>query len=144
MTPEEIKALDRRYVDEVLNGGKLDAIDEICSEDYVGHVAGQPDMNREGDKQLVGMLRSAFPDLRFTLLHQLCDGDLAVHHGVGRGTHKGELMGIPPTGRQVEITGINVNRFDGGKLVESWGVLDMLSLMQQLGVVPAPGQQPAG
>jgi predicted ester cyclase len=139
MTIDEIRALDRRYVEEVLDQGRLEVIDEICTEDYVGHVPGFPPLGRDGDKQIVGMMRSAFPDLRFTIEEQVVEGDRALHRLVGRGTHRGDFMGVPPTGRAVMATGMNINRFADGKLVESWGVIDVLGIMQQLGVVPPPG-----
>jgi predicted ester cyclase len=135
---EENKAVDRRYVEEVLNRGRLQAVDELCTPDYVGHVPGFLPTDREGDKRLVGMLRAAFPDMRCAIQDQVAEGDEVLHRLVCRGTHTGELLGVPPSGRPVEVTGMNVNRIVDGKLVESWGVIDMLGLMQQVGAVPAP------
>jgi len=140
MDVEEMKRIDRRYAEEVLDQGRLDVIDEICADDYVGHVPGFPPSDREGDKQLVGMMRAAFPDIRFTLEEQVAGGDRVLHRLTGRGTHGGEFMGVPATGRTVQATGMNINRFANGKIVESWGVIDLLGIMQQLGVVPSPGQ----
>lgn len=140
MSVEQNKALDRRYVGEVLDKGNLAVIDEIMAPNYVGHVPGFPPSDREGDKQLIAMFRAAFPDLHFTLEDQIGEGDKVVHRLTGRGTHKGEFQGIPPTGKQVTVTGININRFAEGKVVESWGIIDMLGLLQQLGVIPVPGQ----
>ena len=139
MTAEENKALDRRYVEKVLNNGNIDAIDEIMAPEYVGHVAGSPPSNREGDKQFIGKLHAAFPDIHFTLEDQIAEGDTVVHRLTARGTHQGEFNGIPPTGKQATVTAININRFAGGKVVEAWGVIDLLGLMQQLGVVPPMG-----
>jgi predicted ester cyclase len=133
MSIEENKAVDRRYVEEVLQKGRLDAIDELCAENYVGHVSGFPDMDRAGEKQMMTMLRAAFPDLTVKVQHQLAERDLVVHYGAFGGTHRGELMGIPPTGKRVEAAAMNINRIVDGKLVESWAILDMLGLMQQLG-----------
>lgn len=140
MSTEQTAALDLRYVEEVLNRGNLEAIDELCAPDYVSHVPGNPPMNREGDKQLVGMLRAAFPDFHCTVEDHIVEGNNAVHRLVCRGTHQGELMGIPPTGRMAAVTGININRCAAGKLAESWGVMDMLGMLQQLGAIPAPGE----
>jgi len=129
--------IDRSYVERVLNGGDLDAIDEIMAPDYVGHVAGMPDADRAGDKQLIGMLRTAFPDLHVTLEDQIVAGDRVVHRLRAEGTHRGEFQGIPATGRRVTVTGVNINRFVDGRVAEAWGFLDMLGLMQQIGAIPA-------
>jgi predicted ester cyclase len=140
MSTEQNKALDRRYVEEVLNKGDLGVIDEIMAPNYVGHVPGFPPSDREGDKQLIAMFRAAFPDLHFIIEDQIGEGDKVVHRLTARGTHQGDFMGIPPTGKQIIGTGININHFAEGKVVESWGIIDMMGLMQQLGVVPSPGQ----
>jgi predicted ester cyclase len=140
MSVEQNKALDRRYVEEVLDKGNLAVIDEIMAPDYIGHVPGFPPSDREGDKQLIAMFRAAFPDLHFTLEDQIGEGDKVVHRLTARGTHTGEFQGIPPTGKQVTVTGININHFVEGKVVESWGIIDRVGLMQQLGVIPTPGQ----
>jgi predicted SnoaL-like aldol condensation-catalyzing enzyme len=139
MDTTSTKAIDLRYIDEVLNGRNLDAIDQICAESYVSHVPGMPDMDRAGDKQLVGSMFAGFPDLEFEVGDQIAEGDRVLHTLTGRGTHQAEFMGIPPTGRRVEVTGMNINRIAGGKIAESWGVIDILGLLQQLGVVPTPG-----
>src|ERR671925_462973 len=118
MSTEENKALDRRYVEEVLNKGNIDAIDAIMAPEYVGHVAGSPPSNLEGDKQFISMLHAAFPDIRFTLEDQIAEGDMVVHRLTARGTHLGEFNGIPPTGKQAAGSAININRFAGGKVVE--------------------------
>src|SRR5262245_40225197 len=130
------KALDRRYAEEVLDQGRIEAIDEICSPEYVGHVAGFPDNDREGDKQLIGMMRTAFPDLRCTVEDQITEGDRVVHRLTCTGTHRGELMGVPASGNRVTVSGININRIAAGRIVESWGVLDLLGLMRQIGALP--------
>jgi predicted ester cyclase len=85
------------------------------------------------------MMRTAFPDMHITIEDIITEGDKLVQRWVAQGTHKGELMGIVPTGKQVTITGINISRIVGGKLVEDWTEADMLGMMQQLGVIPPPG-----
>ena len=139
MSVEANKALDRRYVEEVLNRGDIGVIDEIMAPNYVGHVAGSPPANREGDKQFMRTLHAAFPDIYFTLEDQIAEGDTVVHRLTARGTHMGEFNGIPPTGKQATVTAININRFAAGKVVEAWGEFDLLGLMQQLGVIPPMG-----
>ena len=136
MSIDANKALDRRYAEEVLDQGKLDVIDEICPDDYAGHVPGMPPMDREGDKQLIGMLHAAFPDLRCTMDDQIAEGDRVVHRLTCSGTHDGDFMGIPPSGNRVTVGGININRIANGKIAESWGVIDMLGLLRQIGAIP--------
>ena len=138
MSAETNAVTDRQYVERVLNGGDLNAIDEIMAPNYVGHVPGFPDADREGDKQLIGMLRTAFPDLRVQIEDQIAVGDRVVHRLRAEGTHLGEFQGIPPTGNRVTVTGVNINRFVDGRVAEAWGFLDMLGLLQQVGAVPAP------
>ena len=84
------------------------------------------------------MFLSAFPDTQMTVEDELADGDKVATRWTATGTHTGELMGIPPTGKQVTVTGMDINRLVGGKIVEHWGEFDQMGMMQQLGVVPAP------
>ena len=86
------------------------------------------------------MYRSAFPDAHFTIEDQIVEGDKVVTRYTATGTQKGELMGIPPTERRVTVTGINITRLDGGKIVEGWTNFDALGMLQQLDVIRAPGQ----
>lgn len=84
-----------------------------------------------------GNLTTAFPDLHFTIEDQIAEGDKVVNRVIARGTHQGELMGIPPTGKQVIVTGITIDRIVGGKLEASWANWDFLGPLQQFGVVPS-------
>jgi predicted ester cyclase len=86
------------------------------------------------------MLRGAFPNLEVTVEDQVAEGDRVVTRWITRGTHKGEFQGIPPTGRQVAITGITIFLVADDKLLEGWSNADMLGMLQQLGAVPEPGQ----
>jgi len=139
--PEENKALVRRAFEEVWNQGKLDVIDEIFAADFVYHIAGSPDIHGpDGEKQFVTMHRTAFPDIKFTVEDWIAEGDKVVTRWTFTGTHKGELMGISPTGVQVTMTGISIGRIAGGKIVEVWGNADSLGMLQQLGAVPPLGQ----
>lgn len=138
---EENKAIARRSFDEVWNQGNLAAIDEIYAPDVVNHTLppGLPP-GVEGGKAFTGMYLSAFPDTKMTIELQIAEGDKVVTRWKAQGTHKGELMGIPATGKQVTVTGIVIDRIVGGRIVESWGEFDQMGMMQQLGVVPTPGQ----
>ena len=138
---EDNKAIARRALEEVWSQGKLDVIDEIFAADFVLHVAGSPDIHGpEGYKQFVADARSAFPDLQFTIEDQIAESDKVVTRYTFTGTHKGDFMGIPPTGVQVTVTGIDIDRIAGGKIVEEWTSYDALGMLQQLGVIPPMGQ----
>ena len=138
---EENKAIARRGVEEVWNQGKLDVIDEIFATDYVGHYVGSPDIHGpEGEKQFVTMYRTAFPDFHVTVHDMIAEGDKVIGRWTATGTHKGDLMGIPPTGVQETHTGITIERIADGKVVEVWINWDALGMLQQLGVIPPLGQ----
>ena len=140
MSTEDNKALVRRIIEEVWNQGNLAVVDELSDENVVNHnPPGPPLQGPEAFKQFVLMYRSAFPDTHFTIEDEIAEGEKVVTRWTARGTHKGELMGIPPTGKQVTVTGISIDRFAGGKSIESWTNFDTLGMMQQLGVVPAIG-----
>ena len=139
MSTEENKALLRRLY-EAFNTQNLAAIDQFLAADFVDHglPPGVPP-TREGAKQSLGMFFAAFPDLRTMAEDMVAEGDKVVAHVYASGTHKGEFQGMPATGKQIKIEGFEMLRIAGGKLVERWGVFDALSLMQQLGAMPAPG-----
>ncbi len=138
MSVEENKALLRRCMEEVLNKRNLDAVDEFYAVDFVDHNAppGTPP-GIGGIKQIYTMIHTAFADIHITIEDMVAEDDRVVLRFTARGTHKGELMGIAPTGRQFTVMEIRIYRIAGGKIVEHWGLLDQLGLMQQLGVVPA-------
>lgn len=134
---EKNKAFARRWFEEVWNKGNLDVIGEFFGDNYVNHTAGSPDARGvEPWRETVSTARAAFPDLRFTIDDQIAEGDKLMNRWTFRGTHQGEYMGVPPTGKQITVTGISINRFAGGKYVESWSVMDTLGMMQQLGALP--------
>jgi steroid delta-isomerase-like uncharacterized protein len=132
-------ALARRVIDEVFNAGKLDVIDELVTDDYVGHDPALPADQRgpEAAKGSVAGYRAAFPDLHITIEDQLAGGDLVATRWTGRGTHQGELMGMPATGKQSTVTGITIDKIVNGRIAESWTNWDTLGMLQQLGAVPA-------
>jgi steroid delta-isomerase-like uncharacterized protein len=140
MGAEENKAIVQRIDAEVWNKGNLDVIDEVIADDCVQTVVGAPEPIRgpQGFKEFVTMYRTAFPDLHITTDQQIAEGDTVVSRWTATGTHQGDLMGIPPTGKQATVSGIHVERFANGKAVESWGIFDQLGLLQQIGAIPAP------
>ena len=135
MSTEANKALVRRFFDEVVNRDNLSAMDEFLAPQFVSHEELPPGIpsGREGAKQLFSMLRSSFPDLQVTIEDQIAEGDKVVARVTFSGTHQGEFMGIPPTGRRVAYPVIDILRIAEGQVVEHWAVADMLGLMQQMG-----------
>jgi steroid delta-isomerase-like uncharacterized protein len=141
---EENKALTRRSW-EIGSEGSLetlgDALQEVYADDIVMHEPDEDVRGIEGLKQYVSMIRSALPDLHLTLEDDIAEGNKVVSRWRAQGTHRGELMGIAPTGNQVAITGITIHRIEDGKIVEEWENWDALGLMQQIGAVASPEQQ---
>jgi steroid delta-isomerase-like uncharacterized protein len=136
---EANKVLVRRFVEEVIGRGELEAVEELVAADYAYHAPGMEVGGREGVKQLFAMLRGAFPDWRESVEDLIAEGDKVVFRVTGRGTHQGAFMGIPPTGRPVTVAGTDVVHIRDGKIVEHWANFDQLGMMQQLGALPMPG-----
>jgi steroid delta-isomerase-like uncharacterized protein len=141
MLSETNKTVSRRLFEEVWNKGNLAVLNELIANDHVnsgpGTLPGLP-TGPEGAKQFVMMYRNAFPDTHFTIDEQIAEADKVVTRWTAHGTHKGELLGIPATGKSSTVTGISVDRIVNGKIVESWGIFDQFGMMQQLGVIPMP------
>ncbi len=134
-------AMERLY--DLINAGDIDGFGDLLADDFVEHEE-MPGLepSREGVKQLFHMYRGAFPDLRLDVHDILVDGDKAVARVRATGTHQGEFLGMPATGKSVDVQLIDITRFDDDGLAhEHWGVFDALALMQQLGAIPegAPG-----
>ncbi|MDQ2933997.1 MAG: ester cyclase, partial [Chloroflexota bacterium] len=128
---------------EVFNQGNFGLIDELIAPDFIEHYA-QPGVppTREGFMQVAMALRSAFPDLRYTVEDAIEAGDKVVHRLAASGTMKGDFLGIPATGARATWTEIHIGRVANERLVEHWGLVDQLGMLVQLGIVPAPGQVP--
>ena len=128
---------------EVFNSGNFGLIDELIAPDFVEHSA-QPGVppTRDGFMQLAIAMRSAFPDLHYTVEDAIEAGDKVVHRLAASGTMKGDFLGIPATGTRATWTEIHIGRVADGRLVEHWGLVDQLGMFVQLGIVPAPGQVP--
>ena len=141
MTAEENKALARRELEEIFDArGNLDAAEEIYAPNYISHQpAGDEDIHGvQAMKQFATGMREAFPDLEITIEEQIAEGDRVLTRFRTRGSHQGELWGIPPTGKEVQITNMSLCRIEGGRMVEEWPAPDRLGMMQQLGVVGRP------
>jgi steroid delta-isomerase-like uncharacterized protein len=145
MSAEANKTIARRLIEETFNKGNLAVVDEFCAMNYVGYDPALPNPSRGPVelKQNINMYRTAFPDAHLTVEEQVAEGDTVVSRWTARGTHKGPLMGIPPTGKQATATGITISHFAGGKVVEERVNWDALGLLRQLGVVP-PLEQAVG
>ena len=148
MSAEENKAAFRRIPEEVLNSGNLELADELFASDYIEHTPVPPGWpsGLEGFKMFVTTLRSAFPDVHYTVETVFAEGEMVAGSITARGTHRGEYFGIAPTGREVTWTETHVGRYENGKLVEHWGNSDDLGVLQQIGAVPElgePGVQPS-
>lgn len=138
MTTDNI-ALVSRIWNEVWNRGELDACDEILAGDYTGVIPGQPEPIRgpEAFKQMVAAYRAGFPDVHLTVDDVFADGDRVAVRWVSRGTHLGSLMGIPPTGRHIEVMGISLFQVVDGKVASEWEGFDTMGMMRQLDLLPA-------
>ena len=137
MSTKQNKANDRRFF-EAVNQGNLSVAVELSDPGIVFHNASTTIQGQEAFKQFIQIYLTAFPDLHFTIEEQIAEGDMTATRYTARGTHRGDLMGIPPSGKQVTTTGIYIVRWSNGKSVESWLNFDALGLLQQLGEVPGP------
>lgn len=140
MSPEDNKALAQRWLEEVWNKGDLSLIDELIAPNYVLHDPTRPGLKgRAGIKESIAMFRTAFPDLHFTIEDQVAEREKIVTRYTVQGTHLGPLMGIPATGKQGIITGIDIYRITDGQIEEAWSNWDTLGLLQRMGVIPPMG-----
>jgi steroid delta-isomerase-like uncharacterized protein len=140
MSAEESKTIVRRLLEEPWTD--LDVVDELVDESYVGHDPSLPEElhGPQGFKDNVSMFRAAYSDARITVDDQIAEGDTVASRWTGRGTHDGELMGVPASGKHVTVSGIVVSRVANGKVVEEWTNWDTLGMLRQIGAVPAPTQ----
>src|SRR5262245_17429557 len=141
MSTQANKSSAQRFMDGVINAGDMPVADEILSDEFFDHTAypGVPP-DREGRKMTLAMFRVAFPDIHISTDAMIGEGDLlAIRHTI-RGTHQHEFLGIPPTGRRIEVAGVTIIRFANGKVVEHWLYNDDLGMLRQLGALPTPEQ----
>ena len=131
------EAVVARFVEEVINQGKLNIADEIVAEDFIelDPLPGQR-QGRVGLKEVIAMLRTAFPDIHWVIDETISAGEKVVTRFNWSGTHRGPFLGIPPTSKRVRVIGIVIDRVVSGKMTDSRILMDTLGLMQQLGVVP--------
>jgi steroid delta-isomerase-like uncharacterized protein len=142
MSTEENKNLVRQNTEDFNACGGDPAKIRIAYEKHIGpgyinHTLLRGDMNREQRIQYVLMMMPAMPDLSYTVEDMVAEGDKVVTRYTARFTHKGTFLGIPASGKQIVAKGVEINRIEGGKIVESWDFLDYMGLMTQLGAIPA-------
>jgi steroid delta-isomerase-like uncharacterized protein len=144
MTTDQIdqnKRLVDDFIQELFTKGDLAAVDRYLDPDFVHHdppAPGAPD-GPDGFRYAATMIRQACPDWHSEVHQLVAEGDLVVERFTASGTHRGELMGVPPTGKTLVLAGINIFRVRADKIVERWGCLDQLGLLQQVGLVPSQG-----
>jgi predicted ester cyclase len=142
-TPDRRLAVSAENVDRLkrllLEGfgrGDMSVLDEAVAEDFIEHQQGLP-QGREGLKNVIRSLRLAFPDLSYTVIQTVADGDKVWGHFRAHGTNEGPFVGQEPTGKTMDIDVIDTSRFEDGKMVEHWGVPDRLGALLQLGLMPS-------
>jgi steroid delta-isomerase-like uncharacterized protein len=137
-TTESNKAVIRRFIREVINEDRMDRADDLVVEDFVelDPLSGQR-QGREGLKEVLRTMRAAFPDMHWVVHEMVAEGDTVVTRFSWTGTHRGAFLGVPATGRRVDVKGVVMDELVGGKMSRSRLLMDSLGMMQQLGVVPS-------
>jgi steroid delta-isomerase-like uncharacterized protein len=142
---EENKGKARRLMEEAFGQGKTEVIDEVLHSDFVCYDPNSESGEIRGVDTIKGEIeyfRSAVPDLTYTVEDQVAEGDKVVSRWKASGTHQGEFFGVPGSGNRIEMSGIQIDRFDeSGKMVEEWPEYDLLGAMKQIGAIPEPQQQ---
>jgi steroid delta-isomerase-like uncharacterized protein len=138
MTSENNKAAIRKFLEEVINQNRMDRATDLVVEDFVelDPLPGQR-QGREGLKEVLGMMRAAFPDIHWAVEEMVAEGDKVVTRFTWTGTHRGIFLGIPATGKSVSVKGVVIDQLEGGKMSNSRMLMDSLGMLQQLGVVPS-------
>ena len=141
MSAQENKDKMRRFLEEGFGRGKVEVVDEVLHSDFVcwdpnsetGEIRGAQTIKGE-----IEYFRNAVPDLTYTVDDQVAEGDKVVTRYTASGTHEGEFFGVAPTGNRIEMTGITIDRFEEGRLIEEWPEYDLLGAMRQVGAIPEP------
>jgi steroid delta-isomerase-like uncharacterized protein len=147
MLLEENMAILRRFNEEVWNKGNMAVANETFASNYIAHDPSHPGAEPRGPQSVIDfatMFRAGFPDIHITIEDMFAAGDKVAWRLSWRATHTAEYLGIPATGRQINVKVIGINRVVNGRVVESWGIVDHLGSMQQLGVVPTELAAPTG
>jgi steroid delta-isomerase-like uncharacterized protein len=141
MSESQNIAVLARFIEEVINQGRLEVCDQIVEENFIelDPLPGQT-QGRQGLKDVIAMMRTSFPDIHWVTDETIASGDKVVTRFTWTGTHRGPFMGIPGTNRPVTVKGVVIDRLAAGKMSDSRILMDTFSILQQLGVIPAPGQ----
>ena len=136
MSTADHTAIVLRYIEEVLNTGDPEAVATFIDPTYVRHDPGLPFVVQgpDGIRQLMMAFHNAFPDIHIACQTSIADGDMVAVHLTVTGTNRGELMGMPPTGKSINMATIEIYRLAGDKIVEQWVVADNAAMLRQLGV----------
>ena len=142
MSNEEIKAIVRRFF-EAFEANDRATLKELLAPDLVAYLPGDPDqLSREAHLEIIRRWNTAFSDLHFTIEQQNAEGDTVATRTTLRGVHsRGDFLGLPPTGKQIALSVMTMERITDGQIAERRVVLDVFGLMQQLGAMPAPGRR---
>jgi steroid delta-isomerase-like uncharacterized protein len=141
MSTEENKAIIRRMTEEFYNQGNIESAEHFFADSYVHHDPASPHVrDRDGLKQMLRAFLVGCPDLHITIDQLLAEGDMVTKRWTFHATQSGDLSGLPPTGKRITMSGLELFRLEGGKIVECWVGYDNLSLLQQLGVIPIAEQ----
>jgi predicted ester cyclase len=143
MSAEENLSIARRFIEEQ-DRRKGPPPEELCAPGYTAHILSLPPMDLAGHAEMAKVFYAAFPDLKQTIIDAFANEEKAAVRYTITGTHKGELMGLAPTGKQVDVAGVMTFRIAGGKIEESSCLIDEMALMQQIGAIPSAEEQPAG
>jgi predicted ester cyclase len=139
MSAADDKATLRRIPLEVINEGRTEVIDEVLAEDFRSHSEGTPfPPDREGLKSFISALRAGFPDITYSVIHEIAEGDIIVQHVHVSGTMRGDFGGMKATGKSASWDEVHITRMRDGKGVEHWPSVDQLDMLQQLGVISIP------
>ena len=127
------------FIEDVLNQHRFERLNDLVKEDFIelDPLPGQQ-QGREGLKAVLMQFRSAFPDIHWNISEQICEGEKVVTRFTWTGTHRDAFLGIPATGRRVEVKGVVIDRLEAGKMADSRILMDTMGMMQQLGVIPGP------
>lgn len=140
LSAAENNAIAEHFFDSAWNRGDLSVLDELLTPDSMDYstLHGEPEQGSTGFRQIITMFRAAFPDIHLTIDDEIYTGDKVAHRWTLRGTHQAPFMGATPTGKKIEFTGTTIVQMREGKIIARWSNLDLLRLMQQLGIVPPP------
>lgn len=141
MSAEDNKKLIRKYIEEIINTGNINKIEEFISPKYTEiHEGKKHTVGIEGAKEHIIGVRQTYPDLTLTVDRQIAEGDWVATCITARGTHRGSWLGIKPTGKQVSFTGVNIEKIENGKITEHGGAANLLYQLLEIGAIKAVGE----